>query len=62
MPERAIDLFNEMRSNNNVKTNIAAYILFFQSCIMLKSFDLAKQMHEELKVKQPNYFKNKVSQ
>jgi len=35
-------------------------MLYFQACIMLKSFEQGKAMHEELKQKTSNYIKNKV--
>jgi len=59
-PERTIELFNEMREKNTIKPNNMSYMLYFQACTMLKSFEQAKVMHEELKLKTSTYIKNKV--
>ncbi len=49
-----------MRQKINIKPNNISYMLYFQACIMLKSFEQGKAMHEELKQKTSNYIKNKV--
>jgi len=61
LPERTIELFHEMRQKYNIKPVNLSYILYFQACIMLKSFDQAKALHDELKTNNPNYIKNKVN-
>lgn len=35
-------------------------MLYFQACVMLKSFEQGKVMHEELKQKSTTYMKNRV--
>jgi hypothetical protein len=59
-PARTMDLFNEMRDVAKIKPNNVSYLLYFQACVMLKSFDQAKAMHEELKQKVSTFMKNKV--
>jgi hypothetical protein len=49
-----------MREKNTIKPNNMSYMLYFQACTMLKSFEQAKAMHEELKLKTSTYIKNKV--
>ena len=49
-----------MREKHQMKSNTVSNILYIQACIMLQSFDLGKALHEEIKQKLPNYFKNKV--
>ena len=60
LPQRAIDLFHEMREKHQVKPNTVSNIFYIQACMMTKSFDLGKALHEDIKQKTPNYFKNKV--
>jgi hypothetical protein len=59
-PERTIELFNSMREPNKIKPNSISYMLYFQACVMLKSFEQGKALHEEIKQKTTNYLKNKV--
>lgn len=49
-----------MREKDKIKPNNISYTLYFQACIMLKSFAQGKAMHEELKQKSSTYMKNKV--
>lgn len=60
LPQQTIDLFREMREKYQVKPNTVSNIFFIQACVITKSFDLAKALHEDIKQKTPNYFKNKV--
>jgi hypothetical protein len=59
-PERTIELFNTMRGPNGIKPNNVSNILYLQACMMLKSYDQGKALHEEIKQKTTNYFKYKV--
>ncbi len=49
-----------MREKHKIKPNNISYMLYFQACIMLKSFEQGKAVHEELKQKTSAYIKNKV--
>ena len=50
-----------MQEKDKFKPNNVSYMLYFQACIKLKSFDQGKAMHEQLKQKTTAYMKNKVS-
>jgi hypothetical protein len=49
-----------MREKDKMKPNNVSYMLYFQACVILKSFEQGKAMHEELKKKVSTYMKNKV--
>ena len=59
-PERTIELFNAMREPGNIKSNNVSNMLYLQACMMLKSFEQGKALHEEIKQRTVNYLKNKV--
>jgi hypothetical protein len=49
-----------MQEKDKIKPNNVSYMLYFQACIKLKSFEQGKAMYEKIKQKSTAYLKNKV--
>ena len=48
-PQRTLDLFEEMRDKAKIKPNNISYMLYFQACVMLKSFETRQNNASRIK-------------